>query len=224
MNDLHVMTYLESLPEVDTARLPQGALFWERGRIYEVTVTEPGGFHKAREWRKSGSEEVALVPGSFPSKHLPLVARGRALPPYRSRADLLDGGQPLCFVFPTEALAMDAAYFDVALVQAPGAYVRAQSHDPAFAVTDGVHIFRLYCFRMTSHGRKTDLARLRDHPMPNKPRLHTDGPGYWRLLPSWTEAVPSFDLTQQIKPIILSASSGEETLPHIPVPPPSDTP
>ena len=224
MFDNQTAQYVASLPEVNTARLVKGTLFLADGRIYQVTETGTGGYHKAREWRQTEATEVALVPGSFPARHLPLIRRGRLLPVYRSRTELTENEQATCYVFPTETLALDAAYLDVALIQSSGAYVRNLGNTPAFAVTDGVHVFRLYYYRQSTGGRATDLASLRERPLPFKPRLHTAGPLYWRLLPSWTEIAPSFEATQQMRPVQLSGS-GEETLPHIPTlqPPPDDS-
>jgi hypothetical protein len=218
VSDEYRADYVASLPEIDTARMPQGTLFWAQGAIYQVIETGTGGYHKARQWRKGEATDVALIPGSFPSKFLPLVRRGRLLPVYRSRLELTHGDDATCFVFPTEALALDAAYLDVALIQSPGAYVRNQGHDPAFAVTDGVHVFRLYYYRVSDHGRKTDLSSLQVRPLPFKPQPHTAGPGYWRLLPSWSETAPQPDVTQQMSPVkYLSAL--DETIEHIPSPP-----
>lgn len=208
--------YIAGLPEVDTARLPQGTLFLAKGRIYQVIEVGAGGFHKAREWRKTASTDVALIPGSYPSKFLPVMQRGRLLPVYRTRQELTAKDQPTCFVFPTEALARDAAHLDVDLIQSPGAYVRTHGEEPAFAVTDGVHIFRLYYYRQSASGRKTNLSRLAKRPLPFMPKAHTDGPGYWRLLPSWAEDAPSLDVTQPMKPISPSQLTLDETLPHIP--------
>jgi len=207
--------YIASLPEIDTARLPLGALFFAEGRLYQVIEAANGGFHKAREWRHTEATDVALIPGSFPARHLPLVKRGRLLPVYRSRQELTDHERPSCFVFPTETLALDAAYLDVALIQSPGAYVRQQETEPAFAVTDGVRIFRLYYFRETAHGRPADLSSLQARPLAFEPRAHTDGPGYWRLLPSWVEQTRlRLDITQ---PINLRKALDEDTLPNIPL-------
>ena len=221
MVDRTVAEYLNSLPEVNTARLPQGTLFWANGRIYQVIETGAGGFHKAREWRKSEQTDVALIPGSFPSRYLPLVTRGRLLPVYRSRVELTRHDKPSCFVFPTEALALDAAYLDVALIQSAGAYVRNQGQEPAFAVTDGVHAFRLYYYRRSSSGRRTDLTRLSERPLPFKPQPHTEGPPYWCLLPNWTTTLLEPDVTQPIQPIDVNTRKGrpsDDTLPHITLP------
>ncbi len=216
--------YIAGLPEVETSRLPQGTLFLAQGHIYQVIEVGAGGFHKARAWRKTEATDVALIPGSFPSKFLPLVRRGRLLPVYRTRQELTDKDQPACFVFPTEALARDAAHLDVDLIQAPGAYVRTHGEAPAFAVTDGVHIFRLYYYRQSASGRKTNLSRLAARPLPFMPKAHTDEPGYWRLLPSWAEDEPNLDVTQQIKPIRMPPTNLDETIPHIPIVKPDPPP
>jgi len=217
--DPAISRYLESLPEVDAARLPVGALFWAEGRIYQVIEASAGGYHKAREWRKSESTDVALVPGSFPSRYLPLVRRGRVLPVYRSRLDLTRDDRATCFIFPTETLALDAAYLDVALIVSPGAYVRNQGQEPAFAATDGAHVFRLYYYRQSVNGRQTDLSALQAHPLPFRPQPHTEGPGYWCLLPGWTESAASQQTTQTMRAV--GAAANEDTLPHI-VPPPRE--
>ena len=212
--DQKTLDYINSLPEVSTARLPLGALFFAQERIYQVIETGAGGFHKAREWRQGEATDVALIAGSFPSKYLPLVKTGRLLPVYRTRSELAEDDQAACYVFPTEALALDAAYLDVALIQSPGAYVRNQGHDPAFAATDGVHVFRLYYYRQSVHGRPTDLSGLAVRPLPFTPQPHTAGPGYWRLLRSWTEIIPSSEMTQQMNAVRL-----DDTVPNTPINP-----
>jgi len=213
--DAQTNEYVASLPEVDTARLPRGTLFLAQGKIYQVIETGAGGFHKAREWRQSENTDVALIPDSFPSKFLPLIRRGRVLPVYRSRLELTDNTQPACFVFPTEALALDAAYLDLALVQSSGAFVRNQGHEPAFAITDGVHMFRLYFYRQSLHGRKTDLLSLVGQPPRFTPRGHTDGPRYWRLLPLWTEETGNLDETQPIRAVRLSPDDPTVPMPRV---------
>lgn len=215
--DPATLKYLENLPEVDTARLPVGTLFWAEGRIYQVIEAGTGGYHKAREWRKPESTDVALVPGSFPSRYLPLVRRGRVLPVYRSRLDLTRDDRATCFIFPTETLALDAAYLDVALIISPGAYVRNQGQEPAFAATDGAHVFRLYYYRQSVNGRQTDLSVLQVRPLPFRPQPHTEGPGYWCLLPGWTESLASQQRTQSMRAV--GATADDDTLPRITLPP-----
>lgn len=211
-----VTRYLESLPEVETARLSLGALFWANGQLYQVIETGSGGYHKAREWRKSEETDVALVPGSSLSRRLPLVRRGRVLPQYHSRRELMTADHAACFVFPSEELALDAALLDVALLASAGAYVRAQSHEPAFVATDGAHIYRFYYYRRFASGRATDLSALMMRPLPFKPQPHTEGPLYWRLLPRWVEAEPSFEKTQEMRPV--HTAGNDDTLPHISLP------
>ncbi|MCZ7539767.1 MAG: hypothetical protein M5U29_07640 [Anaerolineae bacterium] len=215
--DPATLKYLENLPEVDTARLPVGTLFWAEGRIYQVIEAGTGGYHKAREWRKPESTDVALVPGSFPSRYLPLVRRGRVLPVYRSRLDLTRDDRATCFIFPTETLALDAAYLDVALIISPGAYVRNQGQEPAFAATDGAHVFRLYYYRQSVNGRQTDLSVLQVRPLPFRPQPHTEGPGYWCLLPGWLESLASQQRTQSMRAV--GATADDDTLPRITLPP-----
>lgn len=216
MVDPIALRYLESLPEVDTVRLPQGALFWANGRLYQVVETGTGGYHKAREWRRPEQTEVALVPGSLLSRHLPLVQRGRVLPQYRSRRELMHDEHATCFIFPTEALALDAASLDVALIISASAYVRAHAHEPAFVATDGAHIYRYYYYRQSVGGHATDLSSLQARPLPFKPRPHTAGPLYWRLLPRWTEADSPAERTREMR--ALDALSTDDTLPHISLP------
>jgi hypothetical protein len=201
VTDLTAADYITRLPEVETSRLPEGTIFFAQGRIYRVVETGGSGYHKAREWRQSEATDVALIRGSFPARYLPLIERGLLLPVYRSRLELTDNDQPTCFVFPVENLALDAAYLDVALIQSAGAYVRNQANQPAFAVTDGVHVFRLYYYRQSQGGRKTDLSGLLVRSLSFRPRAHTEGPGYWRLLASWTDAIPDMDVTQPMKPV-----------------------
>lgn len=201
VTDLKAADYIASLPEVETSRLPKGTMFFARGRIYQVVETGGSGYHKAREWRQSEATDVALIRGSFPARYLPLIERGSLLPVYRSRMELTNNDQSTCFVFPVENLALDAAYLDVALIQSAGAYVRNQASQPAFAVTDGVHVFRLYYYRQSQGGRKTDLSGLLIRSLPFRPRAHSEGPGYWRLLASWTDAIPGMDITQPMKPV-----------------------
>ncbi|MBN1563913.1 MAG: hypothetical protein JXA10_08740 [Anaerolineae bacterium] len=210
MTDLKAVDYIANLPEVETARLPTGAMFFAQGKIYQVTETGGSGYHKARQWRQTEATDVALIPGSFPARYLPLVERGYLLPVYRSRLELTENNQPTCYVFPSESLSLDAAYLDVALLYKGDAYVRNHGSEPAFAVTDGVHVFRLFYYRLSHNGRKTDLSSLLVRPLPFRPYAHTDGPGYWRLLPSWTELIPNLDVTQPMKPINLEQHVLEE--------------
>jgi hypothetical protein len=171
-------------------------MFAANGLIFQVMEVGAGGFAKARQWRRDESTDVALIPGSFLTKYLPLVRMGRLLPVYRSRTELTDAGETRCFVFPTEMLALDAAYFDVALIMSAGAYVRNHSHEPAFAVTDGVHIFRLYYYMRSVHGRATTItSNVVEYPRCEL-QPHTEGPAYWRLLPSWQESLPASKATQ----------------------------
>jgi len=217
--DPQTTAYIASLPEVDTARLPRGAIFLANDRLYQVVETGSGGYHKAREWRKNEDTDVALILGSFLSRTLPLVRRGRLLPVYRSRLELTQDDRPTCFVFPTETLALDAAYLDVTLIQSSGAYVRNEGSDPAFSVTDGVHVFRLYYYRQSVRGRLSDLSSLQARPLQFTPRPHTEGPGYWRLLSSWTEISSAADAAQRTMTIPRPSFDGEDTVPT-PVPPP----
>ena len=189
--------YLATLPEVETVRMPTGTLFVANGAIYQVVETTGGGFSKARQWRRDESTDVALVPGSFLTKTLPLVKTGRILPVYRSRVELTDNGQPTGFIFPSETLAKDAAYLDTALIMSAGAYVRNHHQEPGFAATDGTQIFRLYYFVRSAHGRPTHLvSNIVENPhcelVP-----HSEGPLYWRLLSSWQDAFPLSKTTTQ---------------------------
>jgi hypothetical protein len=217
--DPQTTAYIASLPEVDTARLPRGAIFLANDRLYQVVETGSSGYHKARECRKNEDTDVALIPGSFLSRTLPLIRRGRLLPVYRTRLELTQDDRPPCFVFPTETLALDAAYLDVTLIQSSGAYVRNEGSDPAFSVTDGVHVFRLYYYRQSVRGRLSDLSGLQARPLQFTPRPHTEGPGYWRLLSSWAETSSAADAAQRTMTIPRPSFDGEDTVPT-PVPPP----
>jgi hypothetical protein len=203
--------YIASLPEVETARMPRGTLFIANGLIYQVTETGAGGFSKARQWRRDESTDVALIPGSFLTKYLSLVRTGRVLPVYRSRAELTDGGETRCFVFPTESLALDAAYLDVALIMSAGAYVRNHNHEPAFAVTDGVHIFRLYYYVQSVHGRLTTIASTTLQYPRCDLRPHTEGSPYWCVLSSWQETFPPARVTQTAPAVRLSQDTKPST-------------
>ena len=216
MNDPITTAYIASLPEVETSRLPNETMFLANGRIYEVVETSAGGFHKAREWRKTEKTDVALIPNSFPSRYLPLVTRGKLLPVYRSRQELAQNAQTICYVFPTESLALDAATLDVDLVQGGGAYVREHGEEPAFAATDGVHNFRLYYYRFSAAGRRTNLSRLEVRPAPFTIKSHLDGMGYWRLLPTWTEGLPNHDVTRPMQRISPEELGLDDTHPHLP--------
>ena len=146
-------SYLATLPEVETVRMPTGTLFVANGLIYQVVETTGGGFAKARQWRRDESTDVALVPGSFLTKTLPLVKTGRILPVYRSRVELSDNGKPTGFMLPSESLAKDAAYLDTALIKSTGAYVRNHHQEPAFAATDGTQNGLQYPTKRVSKAR-----------------------------------------------------------------------
>src|SRR5579871_4289470 len=188
--------YLHTLLEVDTVRMPRGTLFYANKAIYQVVDTAAGGFSRARQWRRDESTDVALVPGSFLARTLPLVRKGHILPVYRSRTELTDENGPTGFIFPSEALAKDAAYLDVALIINGSAYVRNHGQEPGFAVTDGSQIFRLYYFMKSVHGRDTHIhSNIVEHPHCEL-RPHETGPMYWRLLSTWQDNLPSTRVTQ----------------------------
>src|SRR5258707_6420468 len=108
-------SYLATLPEVETVRMPAGTLFVANNLIYQVVEVKPDGYARARQWRRDENTDVALVPDSFLARTLPVVKMGRILPVYRSRKELLSNGQTTGYVFPSEALAKDVAYLDVSL-------------------------------------------------------------------------------------------------------------
>ena len=197
--------YLASLPEVETARLPRGTLFVANSKIYQVTEVGTGGFAKARQWRQNESTDVALIPNSFLTKYMPLVKMGRLLPVYRTRTELTEDGTTRCFVFPTEALALDAAYLDVALIMSAGAYVRNHNHEPAFAVTDGVHNFRLYFYLRSVHNRATIIKSNTADQTRGELHSYMQGPSYWQLLSSWQESFPPSKATQLSMPKVASS-------------------
>ena len=215
MFDPRAAEYIAGLPEVETARFPKGTLFYAQDRIYQVIETGSGGYHKAREWRQTEATDVALIPGSFPSKYLPLVKRGKLLPVYRTRLELTHDDQPTCFVFPTESLALDAAYLDVALIQKSGR-LRAQPGPRSSLRRDGW----CACLPVVLSTGSRRAAEKRICPVSRRglcrytPRPHTDGPGYWRLLSSWTEIIPDLDITQPMRPVQNSLAENDQTLPH----------
>lgn len=208
--------YLSSLPGVQTSRMPLGTIFFADGQLYQVIEAAAGGYHKARQWRQTEATDVALIPNSFPSRFLPVVDHGFILPTYTSRRDLMENDLTSCYVFPTEALAMDAAHLDADLVRSPGAYVRAHVTDPAYEVTDGAHAYRLYYFRESVHGRATNLSCLRTHPRRFQPRPHTDGPGYWTLLSTWTEYGSDVESTQPALSSGRDQNNFQNSVPHHP--------
>src|SRR5258708_23953017 len=208
--------YLHTLLEVDTARMPRGTLFYAMKLIYQVVETAAGGFSRARQWRRDESTDVALVPGSFLARTLPLVRKGHIVPVYRSRTELTDESGPTGFTFPTEALAKDAAYLDVALIINGSAYMRNHGQEPSFAVTDGSQIFRLYYFMRSIHGRDTHIrSNVVENPHCEL-RAHTAGPNYWRLLSTWQDSLPSSKATQVTPPANLTK------LPDLDRPDPAD--
>ncbi|MBN1964007.1 MAG: hypothetical protein JW910_05140 [Anaerolineae bacterium] len=183
--ELQLQAFVASLPEIETARLPAGTLFTARRLIYQVTEARSGGFHKARQWRADESTDVALVPGSFLVNTLPLVAKGRLLPIFPNRAALLDEGEILFYLFPDEQQALDAAYLDAALVKSQDVYVRNHGREPAFAITDGVHLYRIYYYNRSSRGYASEASAKTIQF-----KLSSRGPMYWRLLPSWHNHAP----------------------------------
>ena len=198
-----LQAYLASLPEVETARLPMYTLFAANQRIYQVVEIGAGGFHKGREWRKGEDTDIALISGSLLANFLPVVLRGRLLPIYPSREDLLDRGEPISFLFPDERQALDVAYLDAALVRSGDVYVRNHGRKPAFALTDGVRVFRTYYYSRSNSGQSiVDRDTATAKTIQFKP--FTRGPMYWRLLGSWPQTPFWGD---------------DDTLPHPPVNP-----
>src|SRR5258707_11398061 len=198
---MNTEAYLQTLLEVDPGRMPRGTLFYANKLIYQVIETAAGGFSRARQWRRDESTDVALVPGSFLARTLPPVRKGHILPVYRSRTELTDETGPTGFLFPAEALAKDAAYLDVALIINGSAYVCNHGQQPAFAVTDGSQIFRLYYFMKSGHGRDTHIrSNVVENPHCEL-HAHTSRPMYWRLLSTWQESPPSSKVTQIATPV-----------------------
>ncbi|MFC1959421.1 hypothetical protein ACFLYO_01805 [Chloroflexota bacterium] len=192
-----LQSYLTSLPEVKTSRLPHGIIFTANKRLYQVLEAGTGGFRKARQWRHGEETDVALVADSYLTNFLTLIEWGRLLPVYPSRLDLLDRDDYISYLFTEEQTALDAAYLDAALVQSGDVYVRNHDRQPAFAITDGIHIFRIYYYDRSS-GRSSlqSISAAKTIQF----RLAMKGPMYWRLLPSWPKD---------------SLWSGE-TIPHVP--------
>jgi hypothetical protein len=192
---IDLQAYIATLPEVDTARLPRGTIFTANDLLYQVTEAGAGGFRKARQWRGGEQTEVALVPGTFLTKFLPLVARGRLLPVFPTRRDLAGDGQLIYYLFPNERQALDAAYLDVALVQSGDVYVRNYGREPAFAATDGIQTFRVYYYSRTVHGHPTQITSdATSRTIQFCPYVR--GPMHWRLLPSWPDILSSSEPTR----------------------------
>jgi hypothetical protein len=205
-----VDAYLQKLPEAPTARMPKGTLFVANRLIYEVIEVSTTGFSRARQWRRDESTDAALTPNSFLTRTLPLIDRGRMLPIYRSRTELTNSGQVRGFIFPTEALARDSAYLDTALVVGGSAYVRNHNQEPAFAVTDGVQIYRLYYYVTSDHGRPTHMiGNFVENPRCEL-RPHTEGSEYWRLLSTWKEQFPSARDTIMSMPAVTKQAAFEQ--------------
>lgn len=197
--DIDSQAYVLTLPLVQTSRLPVGTMFWAKEKLYQVIETGAKGFHKARQWRQGEETEAALVPGSYLANFLPVIDRGRLLPIYPNRQELLEQGQAVHYLFANERLALDAAYLDVALVQGGGVYVRNHGREPAFAATDGAHIFRLYYYSRSVRGNLVDAGAARQTL---QFRMSVHGPEYWRLLDSWDEtAFWSDDTIQRMPPV-----------------------
>ncbi len=200
MSQTTLQAYLASLPEVETSRLLVGTLFTAHGLLYQVIEAGATGFRKARQWRQDEDSDVALVPDSYLANFLPVVARGRLLPIYPTRQDLLDKRESTCYLFIDEQVALDAAYLDNALVKGGGTYVRNHGLEPAFAITDGIHVFRLYYYDRSGAGKSALTSAAAGRTL--QFRFFYRGPMYWRLLPSWPRSAPFSD--------------GDETLPHTP--------
>jgi hypothetical protein len=217
---MDIRQYLLNLPVVKTVSLPINALFWADNRLYEVTGTEKG-YQKARQWRRGENTEVALAAESALAQRLPTLLEGRPLPMYASRNDLLKEGRPVSYVFPEEQNALDAAYLDTALCgAASGLYVRRHPQFPAFEVTNGLIVLRLYYFMRTTPGVDTQLANLKSR-LEQSLTPHRDGPTYWRLLTSWSEAPYVVEQTIAMRPVDLGLIELAEskTQPHIQLPP-----
>lgn len=189
-------SYLASLPEVKTERLPDGTIFTANNMLYQVLSTGTGRFRKARQWRCGEETDVALVADSYLTNFLALIEKGRLLPIYPLRSDLLEQSDYASYLFTEEQTALDAAYLDAALVQSGDVYVRNHDREPAFSVTDGIHAFRLYYYERST-GRSSQQAVL---ARTIQFKLAVKGPMYWQLLPSWPKN---------------SFWSGE-TIPHVP--------
>jgi hypothetical protein len=178
---INFQAYLASLPEVITARLPYGTIFTSDKLLYQITEAGTQGFRKARQWRGGEETEVALVPNSYLANFLPLVERGKLLPIFPGRDDLLEHEAHVVYLFSEEKTALDAAYLDSALVQSGDVYVRNHGRDPAFAISDGRRLYRLYYYSRSSSGGST----LNQLVQTIQFRMYNKGPMYWRLLPSW---------------------------------------
>lgn len=210
---MNLEAYLKTLAFVMTELMPVGALFYARPAIYEVLEVDPRGhYSRARQWRGGENTEVALVQGSTLAKRLPLVEQGYLLPPIPSREDLLLAGHFQAFVFPNEQNALDAAYLDAALCgKSSGLYPRRYDRYPAFELTNGMFVGRRYYFSQTNEGLETKLADLKTR-LKQDFTPHSEGPIYWRLLSSWTEA-PYYDMTQTIPFLAIDLDQMRENIP-----------
>lgn len=216
MSGVNLTAYINSLPGVLTERLPQGSLFVADDLLYQVIETRSGGYHKARRWGGDEHSEVALVSGSSLSHVLPLIEKGHLLPVYSNRRDLTSNHESIVYVFPTEKLALECAELDVAMVRGGGVYVRKHVNDPSYEVTDGAHVFRMYYFARTLHGRGTQfLVTLRQSQA--MPILCTNGPAHWKLLPQWQQSalmpISAEETQNGMMPVVLDHPS-DDTQPH----------
>lgn len=211
---MDIRQYLLEIPVAKTASLPLGTLFWADNRLYEVTQVEKG-YHKARQWRKAENTEVSLTNDSALAQRIPIILEGRPLPMHLSRADLLQNGRPISYVFPEEQNALDSAYLDTALCgHASGLYVRRHGQFPAFEITNGLIIVRAYYFMRTTQGIDTQLSVLKSR-LSDSLTPHREGPTYWRLLPSWSESPYVIEQTIAMRPVELGL---EKTQTHLQLP------
>lgn len=186
-------TYLESLPLVKTATLPKGRLFYANNLLYEVIAVDSAGYSRARGWRKDENTDVALIPQSSLARRLPVIDQARVLP-LLSRHDLLQNNQPISYIFPSEANAIDAAYLDSALCGQVGAlYVRRHERFPAFEVTNGMTVMRRYYYMRSRAGVDVGMQRLKSR-ISESLVPHKQGAIYWQMLDTWDDS-PYYDAT-----------------------------
>lgn len=167
--------------QVKTRYLAEGDRFVAAGVLYQVVEASPHHFGKAVPWHGDEAQAVALDPASVLARHYSVVAEGEPVPSYIRRADLFaPGSVPLCFRFPAEAMAFQAARLDQALARRAALFARPHGRR-AYVLTDGMTNYRYYYYSCDRHGLDTALddmlARSGIETLE-----YTEGPPHWRLV------------------------------------------
>ncbi len=167
--------------KVKTRCLAEGDLFAAAGVLYQVVEAGPGTFNKAVPWQGDIDQAVALNPASVLARHYPVVAEGVPVPACVRRADLFaPGSVPLCFRFPAEAMAFQAASLDQALARRAALFARPHGRR-AYVLTDGMTNYRYYYYSCDRYGLDTAL----DDMLASsgiETLEYTEGPPHWRLV------------------------------------------